>query len=71
MDKMAAILPATYQNASYLNKMFIFWLKLNWKFPHGSTDYKSALVQVMIWGQIGDKRFPELMTIQLTDACMS
>ena len=38
--------------------------------PRGSNDKKSALVQVMAWRRTGDKRLPEQMLIQFTDAFM-
>ena len=36
--------------------------------PKGPIDYKSALVQVMVWHRTSKKPLPESMLTQFTDA---
>ena len=46
-------------------------IKISLKFvPKGSIDNKPALVQVMVWRQIGAKPLFDPMLTQLTDAHM-
>ena len=71
LDKMAAILADGIFKHIFLNENFRISIKISLKFvPKGSIDNKSALVQVMVWRQTGDKPLPEPMMIQFTDAYM-
>ena len=48
---------------------FVFWYEFPMKFvPKRPIDYKSALVQVMAWRQVGDKPLPEPMLTKFNDA---
>ena len=48
----AIVLQATFQT-TFLNKLFVFWLKVQYA-PIGSIENKSALIQVMAGRQTGD-----------------
>ena len=54
-----------------MNENFYILIRISLKFIHmGLTDNKSALVQVMVWRQTGDKLLPETLLTQFTDAYM-
>ena len=55
----------------FMNDRFRILIQISLKFIlKGLTDNTSALVQVMAWGQTGDKPLPESMVTQFIDAYM-
>ena len=61
-DKMAAILADDIFKCIFMNEKFCISIKISLKFvPNGQIDNKSALVEVMAWGQTGDKPLREPM----------
>ena len=54
---------------SVFNESVCISITISLKFvPKGPIDFKSALVQVMIWHRTGEKPLPESMLTQFTDA---
>ena len=54
---------------SIFNEIVWISITISLKFvPKGPIDYKSALVQVVVWHRTGEKPLPESMLTQFTDA---
>ena len=54
-----------------LNENVRIAIEISLKFvPRGSNNNNSALVQVMVWRQTGNKPLPEQMLTQFVDAYM-
>ena len=69
LDKMAAILADVIFKGIFLNEKMCILIKISLKFvPKGPIDNIPALVQIMVWRQIGDKPLSEPMLAQFTDA---
>ena len=55
----------------FLNENVRISIQISLKFvPRGSNDNKPALVKVMAWRRTSDKRLPEQMLTQFTEAYM-
>ena len=61
-ERKGNILQMTFSNGFLWMKIIVFWFK--W-IP---TDHESTLVQVMAWGQTGDKPFPEYVLSKILNA---
>ena len=67
--KMSAISQLAFSNAFFIKEKFciLIWISLEFV-PKGPIHYKSTLVWVLAWCQIGDKPLPEPMLIQFNDS---
>ena len=66
---MAAILADDTFKCIFKNENGRILIQISLKYvPRSSIDSKQALVQVMVWCQIGDKPIQEPMMAQFTDA---
>ena len=67
LDKMAANLADDIFECIFLNETDRIPIKISLKFvPRSPISNKPALVQIMAWRRIGDKRLPEPMMTRLT-----
>ena len=71
LDKMAAFLQMIFSDAFSWMENFCISFKISLKFvPKGPIDNNPAMVQIMAWGQIGDKLLSEPMLTWFTAAYM-
>ena len=65
---MATILHNDKSKRIFVNEIIEFRLKFHLNLSRGPIDNKLALVQIMAWRRIGDKRLPEPTVTQFIDA---
>ena len=71
LEKNGTILVDNIFKCIFLNENDIIAIQISLKLvPRRPINNKSALVQVMVWRQTGDKQFPEPMLTQFIDAYM-
>ena len=68
---MAAVLAEGISKYILVNETFCIMINISLKFvPNGQINNIPALVQIMVWRQIGDKPLSEPMMAQFNDAYM-
>ena len=71
VDKLANVLQTIFLNLLFCSRIIVFWFRFHWSlFPRSWFDNTSALIQVMVWYETGDKPWTSYQTRKIAgSAC--